>query len=59
MYFNQATMYQSSETGHHTLGKAVKAGLSGRADYAMSAQEAFTRYAKYVTPYKPDNTTGC
>ena len=48
VYFNQATMYQTSETGYATVGEAVKAGDCGRADYGASAQEAFTRYGKYV-----------
>jgi hypothetical protein len=48
VYFNQATMYQSSETGYSTVGEAVEAGSSGTVDYDMSAQEAFTKYAKYI-----------
>ena len=48
VYFNQATMYQTSETGHATLGDAVAAGGSGKVDYGVSAQEAFTRYGRYV-----------
>lgn len=41
-------MYQTSETGHATLGDAVAAGGSGKVDYGVSAQEAFTRYGRYV-----------
>jgi hypothetical protein len=37
-------MYQSSETGHATLGDAIKAGHSGQIDYGKSAQEAFEKY---------------
>lgn len=48
VYFNQATMYQTSETGHATLGEAVRAGESGKVDYGVSAQEAFTRHGKYI-----------
>jgi hypothetical protein len=48
VYFNQATMYQTSETGHATVAEAIRAGESGRADYGASAQEAFTRYGRYV-----------
>jgi hypothetical protein len=48
VFFNQATMYQTSETGHATLHDAVEAGHSGKVDYGLSAQEAFTRYAKYL-----------
>jgi len=52
VFFNQATMYQTSETGHATVGEAVRAGDSGKVDYGESAQEAFTRYGKYV-PARP------
>jgi hypothetical protein len=52
VYFNQATMYQTSETGYPTIGEAIEAGDSGKVDYGASAQEAFTEYAKYI-PIKP------
>jgi len=48
VYFNQATMYQTSETGYTTVGEAVRAGESGKADYGACAQEAFTRYGRYI-----------
>jgi hypothetical protein len=48
VYFNQATMYQTSETGHATVGEAIEAGDSGKVDYGTSAQEAFTKHAKYI-----------
>jgi hypothetical protein len=48
VYFNQATIYQSSEMGHATVGEAVKVGDSGRVDYGRSAQEAFTKHASYA-----------
>jgi hypothetical protein len=41
-------MYQTSETGHATVGEAIEAGDSGKVDYGMSAQEAFTKHVKYV-----------
>lgn len=47
VYFNQATMYQTSETGYATVGEAIKAGDSGKVDYGTSAQAAFTKYARY------------
>ncbi|KAF8225685.1 hypothetical protein L208DRAFT_1055584, partial [Tricholoma matsutake] len=47
VYFNQATMYQTSETGYATIGEAVEAGDLGKVDYRMSAQAVFTKYAKY------------
>jgi hypothetical protein len=48
VYFNQATMYQSSETGHPTLRAAIKAGQSGKIDYGASAQQAFMEYAVFL-----------
>lgn len=48
VFFNQATMYQSSEMDCSTVQEAIKAGGSGLADYGRSAQEAFTKYAKYI-----------
>lgn len=47
VYFNQATMYQSSETGYATVADAIEAGKAGTVDYGTCAQEAFTRYARY------------
>ena len=47
VYFNQATMYQTSETGYATVGEAIKAGDSGKSDYGTNAQLAFTECAKY------------
>ena len=47
VFSNQATMYQSSETGHATVGEAIAAGDSGKSDYGANAQLAFTHYAKY------------
>ena len=47
VYFNQATMYQSSETGYATVGEAIEAGDSGKSDYGVNAQMAFTKHAKY------------
>lgn len=41
VYFNEATMYQSSETNSATLGDAKKAGHSGKADYGNDVQKAF------------------
>ena len=49
VFFNQATMYQSSEMDCSTVQEAIKAGGSGLADYGRSAQEAFTKYAKYIS----------
>jgi hypothetical protein len=46
VYFNQATMYQSSETGFGTLEQAAEAGVSGEVDYGTSAQDAFASFAQ-------------
>ena len=40
-------MYQSSETGYATVGEAIEAGDSGKSDYGVNAQMAFTKHAKY------------
>jgi len=47
VYFNEASMHQSSETVYPTLGKAKKAGLSGKTDYGTDAQAAFQKYGTY------------
>jgi hypothetical protein len=41
VFFNQASMYMSSETGFPTLGAARAAGQTGKACFPASAQEAF------------------
>jgi hypothetical protein len=48
VYFNQATMYQSSETGYHLLRSAVEAGHSGKTDFSTDAQQAFTKYSTFI-----------
>ena len=48
VYFNQATMYQSSETGYRTLNEAKAAGHHGTTDFARDAQQAFTDHATFV-----------
>jgi hypothetical protein len=47
VYFNQASMHQSAETGYATLGDARLAGLSGNTDYGSDAQAAFQKYSAY------------
>jgi hypothetical protein len=47
VFFNEASMYQSSETGFATLEDAREAGLSGNTDYGSDAQAAFQRYGIY------------
>jgi hypothetical protein len=49
VYFNEASMFQSSETGHATLREAVKAGHSGKADYSRDIQRCFEVHTKYVS----------
>ncbi|KAI0258352.1 hypothetical protein BC834DRAFT_975234 [Gloeopeniophorella convolvens] len=46
VWFNMASMFQSSETGFNTLSKARQAGQSGQSDYRARAQEAFLEYGK-------------
>jgi hypothetical protein len=41
VYFNEATMYQSSETDSATLKEAKKKGHSGKTDYGEDIQKAF------------------
>lgn len=47
VFFNQATMYQSSETGYGTLGAAKKAGHSGNTSFTEDAQAAFSRASRF------------
>lgn len=47
VYFNQATMYQSSETGFDTVAQAKAWGHSGRTDYPKDIQEAFSQLAHF------------
>jgi hypothetical protein len=48
VYFNQATMYQSSETNSATIGDAILAGHSGKTNYPQCIQEAFENFGTYV-----------
>ncbi|KAF8200141.1 hypothetical protein BJ912DRAFT_836551, partial [Pholiota molesta] len=41
VYFNQASMYRSSETDNETVAEAIAKGHSGKVDYSASVQEAF------------------
>lgn len=41
VYFNQASMYRSSETDSETIAEAISKGHSGTVDYSGSVQEAF------------------
>lgn len=50
VFYNQATMYMSSETGYSTLKEARAAGMSGVADFPASAQEAFLKYGIPLQP---------
>ena len=45
VFFNEATMYYGSETGHPTLKQAREAGGSGCLDYGQVAQVAFEKFA--------------
>lgn len=44
VYFNEATMYQSSETDSATLGEAKKRGHSGLTDYGDDVGQAFQKH---------------
>jgi hypothetical protein len=46
VFFNEASMYMSSETNHPTLAQAKLAGHSGTVDFKKSAQELFTQYTR-------------
>lgn len=48
VYFNEASMHQSAETGYSTLKRARLAGLSGNTDYGSDAQAAFQKYGTYL-----------
>lgn len=48
VYFNEASMHQSAETGHATLKLAKLAGQSGTTNYGKDAQTAFQKYGTYL-----------
>jgi hypothetical protein len=48
VYFNQAMMYQCSETGYSGISEAKKAGHSGTTDFPRDAQQAFEKYGSLV-----------
>jgi hypothetical protein len=48
VYFSQASMYQSAESGFGTLAEAKLAGQRGVADYGTEIQRAFTDFATFV-----------
>jgi hypothetical protein len=47
VWFNQATMYQASETGHQSVKNAKNAGHPGTANYGKDAQQAFTTFGAF------------
>ena len=47
-YFNQASMFQASETGYGSIAAAKRAGVSGRTDFGRDAQQAFTDSATFI-----------
>jgi hypothetical protein len=49
VFFNQSTMFQSSETGYNTLIAAGEAGHSRESDAIQMANQAFTN-VKTVVP---------
>lgn len=48
VYFNQATMFQTSETGFDTLQKAKEAGHSGTTDFEEDTQRSFATAAHFT-----------
>ncbi|KAF9471692.1 hypothetical protein BDN70DRAFT_819685 [Pholiota conissans] len=49
VYFNQASMYQSSETGCSTLKEAEKKGIPCKANFPASVEEALLQFGKYFS----------
>jgi len=47
VFYNQASMYAASETGHGSIAAARLAGASTTSDYVGTAQEAFQKYVAY------------
>jgi hypothetical protein len=47
VYFNEARMFQSSETDQATLQAAIQAGHSGRTDYTDSIQKSFEKHVEF------------
>jgi hypothetical protein len=53
VFFNQASMYQSSKTGYNTLKDArIKGRHSGKTSYAAGLEQALS---KFLVVYKNDN----
>ena len=49
VYFNQASMYQSSETGCSTLKEAIRTQVhSGRLDKETTIQQAFSSLGEFI-----------
>lgn len=53
VYFNEASMYQNSETGYDTLTQARADGHSGTTDYGSDAKQAFTHMGRYFDVSQP------
>lgn len=53
VFFNQASMYQSAETGYNTLKEArIKKGHSGKTSYAAGLEQALSNFN---TVYEKDS----
>lgn len=48
VFFNEATMYMSSETRYGTIKNAKAHGHSGTTDYGRDAQQAFTTFGSLL-----------
>jgi hypothetical protein len=53
VYFNQASMYRSSETNSGTLSEARRKGHSGKVDYGASVEQAFLDLGAYIPLQNP------
>ncbi len=48
VYFNEASMHQSSETGYSSLKEARLRGHSGKTDYSSDIQRCFEQHGKFI-----------
>lgn len=48
VFFNMASMFQSSETGFDTLWEAKLSGAQGTSDFMGTAQQAFAKLGTAV-----------
>ncbi|TFK58970.1 hypothetical protein BDN72DRAFT_906257 [Pluteus cervinus] len=56
VFFNQASMFQSSELDFDTVAAAKLAGHEGKSDFPADIQAAFQKYSQFVDLPKPSTT---